>query len=798
MKTTLAVFFSLICLGAVCGGPAYAENQAFGLVYTDPTVNDNGDGTSYVQVGMLTYGKAMTVFSEATDNSTIAAVSQNLVKGNLVDFVLSASSNAAVATPHKNENARTFAPVAKVPSDPAKTFNKVLAKRTSTAAQFDSMKYGPELSPVNGNAGRMVAAGWIYAKTDHAITVGDGRIVTEDISGRSLPAPIKRYEETYEVDPQVAVYKVEMQKTDPSKNVYDDYSASAPSTYAAIPVTADYDYCTTARQAAYLVFDKNYKNAKTAKVIAIYYFTPMSTSDGLPVWDVPTQSYLLKDKGTVPDCVPARWRGKTYYDVVASGVQSDPYTRSTEPFEIVKDTFYSVGDNEVAVYLFRADNDRLIVLDAGWPNSGYQYWKNIEAMGFDPRKVTDWMSTHGHGDHYGTAVELFTMVENAGGSINVYGTKEDTWGITQDAMGNVWNIAGALPASETVIRSKTIPYEYDKWYDFGNVQILVTPTPGHTPGTGSFIFKVKNPADGNKWVTFGYMGGYGYNGLYTPTASNGWLRLNFQLGLAWLQQMIDVDYVSPQHTNQYPFVETYQALKAYNNDPANRNNQLTMLDALTSKMPDSPGLVTTEFVNFCEKRYSVVTNAKSDISDSRYSSLETTGPFKPGRQNGLKGVKVTLVDTGKIIQGFDGFQNKNPQIPLLANGIQIITDAYTNDPTGWYVQFYVDVLDDATYKGFLPTGHTQAALTYTGLKSDGTIGTKSVGAITYAGGPVESLRATAGTPEILRTQRLNSKAEAEAILLTVAKGGTYTVDLTKASAIVVPGQVTDTFKPATP
>jgi hypothetical protein len=262
--------------------------------------------------------------------------------------------------------------------------------------------------------------------------------------------------------------------------------------------------------------------------------------------------------------------------------------------------------------------------------------------------------------------------------------------------------------------------------------------------------------------------------------------------------MIDVDYVSPQHTNQYPFVETYQALKAYNNDPANRNNQLTMLDALTSKMPDSPGLVTTEFVNFCEKRYSVVTNAKSDISDSRYSSLETTGPFKPGRQNGLKGVKVTLVDAGKIIQGFDGFQNKNPQIPLLANGIQIITDAYTNDPTGWYVQFYVDVLDDATYKGFLPTGHTQAALTYTGLKSDGTIGTKSVGAITYAGGPVESLRATAGTPEILRTQRLNSKAEAEAILLTVAKGGTYTVDLTKASAIVVPGQVTDTFKPATP
>ena len=99
MKTTLVIIFALICLGTVLGGLAYAENQAFGLVYTDPTVNDNGDGTSYVQVGMLTYGKAMTVYSEATDNSNIPAVSQSLKKGNLVDFVLSGASNAAVATP---------------------------------------------------------------------------------------------------------------------------------------------------------------------------------------------------------------------------------------------------------------------------------------------------------------------------------------------------------------------------------------------------------------------------------------------------------------------------------------------------------------------------------------------------------------------------------------------------------------------------------------------------------------------------------------------------------------------------
>jgi hypothetical protein len=749
----LSIAVASLVVAGCSGGPREA-----GMVISSPTVTTNSDGTASVQVDLLAGGEKLSVVTAPT--TSVGAVTSNLVKGNLVDFKVTYIDKK---------------PVILVPSDETKTFNKILAKGNSTAAQFDSMKYGPELSPDHGITGNMVAAGWIYAKTRDTITVGDGTIVTKDMSGRPLRKPVKRYEETYKVAKDVAVYNVNTT----------DYSLSAVSDYASIPVTADYKYSTTSRQAVYVVFDKNYKEAEHAKVTAIYYFSPQSTSDGKPVWDVPTQSYLLKAMGTVPAEESPTYAGKNYYDIVATSPQSAPYTRSTEPFEIVKDTFYFVGDNEVAVYLFNAKEvNKLIVLDAGWPNSGYQYWKNIEAMGFDPRKVTDWMSTHGHLDHYGTAVELFTMIENAGETIKVWGTQEDTFGLTMDAQGNTWNISGALPASETVIRSKTVPYVYDTWMDYGNVQILVTPTPGHTTGTGSFIFKVKNPANHNNWVSFGYMGGYGYNGLYTPTASNGWLRLNFQLGLAWLQQNVEVDYVSPQHTNQYPIIEVYQALKAYNNDPANKHHKLTMLDALVSKMPDSPGLVTTEFVNFNEKRYSVVTNAKSDISDSRYSSLETTGPFKPGRENGLT-VQATLKDGGKIIQGFNGFQNKNPLIPLLADGIQIITDSYVNDPEGWYVQFYIDVLDDVIYKGYLPTGHSQAALTYQGLLSNGTVGTKSLATITYAGGPVESLHVGAGTPEVLRTQRLNSKAEAEAILAYVVNGGTYTISLTKASAIVV-------------
>jgi hypothetical protein len=88
------------------------------------------------------------------------------------------------------------------------TMQKVV-KPGSGQTQFDAMKYGPELRPWKGAPGAMVAAGWVYGKTDRTITVGDGRLVAEDIAGRPLPTARKRYEETYEVAKNAVVYKVD-------------------------------------------------------------------------------------------------------------------------------------------------------------------------------------------------------------------------------------------------------------------------------------------------------------------------------------------------------------------------------------------------------------------------------------------------------------------------------------------------------------------------------------------------------------------------------------------------------------
>lgn len=736
--------------------PPSASFRSAGMVYAAPELVADASGNQQVKVAVLSQTGVKTLTTPAVAPASAAAIAKQLVPGNLVDWLAAADGSTVT-----------------VAATPAQTFNVVLAKGSSRNAQFVAAKFGPEVTRNNGVPGPMVAAGWVYNRSANSITVGDGRMVTADQAGRPYTLPIKRYEETYAVASDVKVFNVNTT----------NYATSAASDFASIPVTPDYHYSTTSRQAAYLLFDSNYQSADTAKVVAIWYFTPQSVSDGKPVWDVPTLSPMLTDKGNDPIS------GQPFVAINATSVTTAPYTRSTEPFEMVKDTLYFVGDNEVASYILKADmgtpndpsDDKLIKVDGGWANSGYQYWKNMELLGLDPRAVTDIWLTHGHGDHYGTIVEQLKMADNAGKAIKLWASKEDVTGITTDLQGNAWNIAGALPSTESVIRERTTDfYKYDQWYEYGNVRIKVIWSPGHTPGTTNMLFQVKNPVDG-KFYTFGYHGGYGVNGMTTPTTNNGWLRLSFQHGFSYLQQTLDVDFVSPQHTNQFPIVEVYQALKAYNRDPANASRQLTMMDAMRSKVFDSPELasnrITGEFSNQLEKRRSVVSYRASDAANTSYKSLETSGPFKPGRENGYAAVTATLVDGGKIIQGFVGPQNKNPLIPLLANGITTATDQFTNDPTGYFVQVAISVQDQ--YRGFLPEGLVQF--------SPGTNTT-----ITYRGGPVESVHAT--RTEYLRTQRLSSLADAQRILNTISSGQTVTIGLTPASEIVVPADVTQTFR----
>ena len=313
-------------------------------------------------------------------------------------------------------------------------------------------------------------------------------------------------------------------------------------------------------------------------------------------------------------------------------------------------------------------------------------------------------------------------------------------------------------------------YINDTWMEFdGSVRIKPVLTAGHTNGTDSFIFELTDPAT-NETLTISYLGGYGVNGntKYDPDddpENRGYLRLSFQYGLRYLQQTVEPDYMIPQHTNQYPMLEINKAAE---------EKGIPFLEAVNRG--------SYEWVNFLEKRQAVITyedyyqNWKADpkdefgteitVTDAELQTIEAAGPYR--REGGT--YQITLTDGGRIIQGFNRYMNQTDKLSGVENaqgqdvgdGIFILKDSFTHDPHAWYVQVGARVSDG--YDG------------------------------SCAGGPIESVHDN--WFEILRTERLDSREEAEALLAQLQSGATYTVTLDQSSEIQLADNLTDTFRPA--
>ena len=181
-----------IATGDVAEASARRSRQTVGFVVGSPTVARVG-GAATVRVPMLTEGRQMLVETQPVSEVRAEQIAGTVRAGTLVDFVVSRERVV-------------------VPRDAGATFHTALRKEPRRdRSVFVTRRYGPELAPRDGRPGAMVAAGWVYAKGRRTITIGDGRVVTEDISGRPLPAPSKRYEETYQVASDVEVYRVDIQ-----------------------------------------------------------------------------------------------------------------------------------------------------------------------------------------------------------------------------------------------------------------------------------------------------------------------------------------------------------------------------------------------------------------------------------------------------------------------------------------------------------------------------------------------------------------------------------------------------------
>lgn len=695
---------------------------------------------------------------------------------------------------------------------------------------FDTAEYGGDLTKIGstvmhrgaegtgimtGEAGDMVASGWVLAKADGTITLGDGNMATE------------LFIEQYNVADDVKVYQVD-----------NDTYASTEKTFADIPVTPAkdgviYDTVSEDRQFAVAVFDKDYTayDEGTAKVVEIYYFKDAIADVSSYVGLVPSSNRIGSDLSTADQGSPKP--------------EPAPFLTSSKPFAVVDGKMWSTGDNEALNYLFYATNSdgsySLVRYDTGWVKSGYQYWKADEralqesGIDMDSRDINQVLLSHGHADHYGTSFDLWEMIVRAGNSAKVFETYED--GVGYDKYG-FEDTVGALPTTEYAFRATiTDWYEMDQWLELGDgLACYPILTPGHTPGVASAVYQVTvgeggmkdahltyDAETGERVVTdykegdqlfFVYMGGYGINGLKDP--SKGYLRPAFISSLRYLQsvlpyletttgQQADGIYNLPQHTNQFPYLEVESMREMYNEMYGTDYSFLHFLREGAE-----------EVVNFAEKRasamlyqdydekyqemYDAVDGAvpymeidgvevKIDATNPDPADLytvEESGPYK--HEEGKHIIQIDEDVEIIVMHGYDPYLNKGGvEEGILTNtasqggsaksdfdmskGFLFAKDGFVTDPDAWYVQIGAHVLDDYDGNVYSDTGINAGS--------------------EFTSGPVESFHGE-GWSEIIRTEAM-TKEEAEALAASLKQGAYYEVNLKKTGDIVNADEVMDTF-----
>ena len=226
----------------------------------------------------------------------------------------------------------------------------------------------------------------------------------------------------------------------------------------------------------------------------------------------------------------------------------EPWEIAVKPFQVATQTWYVSGQTWVGCYLIDT-GDGLILIDTAIPESLYLMVDSICQLGFKMTDIKKILLSHAHFDHCGAAAAMKKLT-----GAELYMSKEDT------------EFYKACPEETLVLDPDSHPqyFEVDKYYSddepitLGNISIRTILTPGHTIGCTSFLWDVKNPANGETYVV-GMHGGVGANTMNDDYYSTSKyltpdLRDRFISDADKLKK-IHVDIALPSHPNQIEIMD---------------------------------------------------------------------------------------------------------------------------------------------------------------------------------------------------------------------------------------------------
>ncbi len=186
---------------------------------------------------------------------------------------------------------------------------------------------------------------------------------------------------------------------------------------------------------------------------------------------------------------------------VAPGAPPPRNTWYNDPAKVFDDMYF-VGGRLHSAWALTANDGGIILIDTIYDyNSEELIIGGMQKLGLDPKNIKYVIITHGHGDHVGGA----KMLQDRYGARIVMGEKD--WKFVEESVARY----GVGPTS--IKPKRDIVGTDGMKITVGDRTVTLIDTPGHTEGTLSASFQVK---DNGNVLNVAYSGGTAFNFVNTP------------------------------------------------------------------------------------------------------------------------------------------------------------------------------------------------------------------------------------------------------------------------------------------
>lgn len=176
-----------------------------------------------------------------------------------------------------------------------------------------------------------------------------------------------------------------------------------------------------------------------------------------------------------------------------AGASAAPSPTNNSPVEPARvfDNLYFVGDRGTSAWALTS-SEGIILLDAGFQNNVEStILAGMRKLGLNPADIKYVIVSHGHNDHFGGA----KLLQDTYKARIVMSEADWEHMVTWPQRGT----PAPFPARDMVVKDGDV-------ITLGDASVRIVITPGHTPGTISPIFEVR---DGSQKHYVGYWGGDG-------------------------------------------------------------------------------------------------------------------------------------------------------------------------------------------------------------------------------------------------------------------------------------------------